>query len=77
MIFSEDRLPTQLRYVSSNNKYGHKVCIIKGGKVLATGESSLSGSRYLTPHFGRSCHAEINACKQLGHYIKGQLPPQA
>lgn len=69
------KLPSQLSYVNSTNQFRHKAGIMKGGKLIAVGESSLSGNRYISGHFGRSCHAEMNACKQLSHYIKGQLPP--
>ena len=34
-------------------------------KVLGFGESTLGGCRYLNGHMGRSCHAEVNACKML------------
>ena len=69
------KLPSKLCFVSNeNNRFGHRAAIMKGGKLIAYGESSLSGSRYITNgHFGKSCHAEMNACKQLGHYIKGAL----
>ena len=70
-------LPSQLSFIPGENRFGHKAGIIKGGKIIAVGESSLSGARHITNgHFGKSCHAEMNACKQLTHYIKGQLPPQ-
>jgi hypothetical protein len=68
-------LPSQMSYSPSTNQFRHKAAIMKGGKLIAMGESSLSGTRHISSHFGRSCHAEMNACKQLSHYIKGQLPP--
>ncbi len=45
--------------------FRHRVALVKGGKVLAHAESSLGGCRYLGGNFGRSCHAEVNACKHL------------
>ena len=47
------------------SSYRHRVALVKGGHVLGYGESSLGGCRYLTGHLGRSCHAEVNACKSL------------
>ena len=46
-------------------KFRHRAALIKGGKVLGFGESTLGGCRYLNGHMGRSCHAEVNACKML------------
>ena len=68
------KLHSRLCFISNqNNRFGHRAGIMKGGKLIAYGESSLSGSRHITGHFGKSCHAEINACKQLEHYIKGEV----
>ena len=53
---SDDELKQQFR---------HRVALVKGGKVLSHAESSLGGCRYLGGNFGRSCHAEVNACKSL------------
>ena len=75
MITKIDKLPVQLGYNDSKSQFRHRAGILKGGKRIATGQSSLCVTRYISGHLGRSCHAEINACKQLDHYIKGQLPP--
>lgn len=51
-------------------EFRHQVALVKGGKVLAHAASSLAGCRYLQNNLGRSCHAEINACKQLPHQYR-------
>lgn len=48
-----------------NKQFRHKAVITKGHKVIASGECNLAGTRQITNHFGKSCHAEINALKQL------------
>jgi hypothetical protein len=49
------------------DKFRHRVVLMKGGHVIAKGMSSLGGCRYLNATFGRSCHAEVNACKMLSN----------
>ena len=53
-----------------NQRFRHKSAIIKGNKVLSYGECNLSGNRFITDKFGKSCHAEINAIKGLNKHIQ-------
>ena len=53
-----------------NNKFRHRVALVKGGKIVGFGESSLAGCRYLQSNFGKSCHAEINAFKKLSYKLQ-------
>ncbi len=61
------KLPSVLSISDEDLKlpFRHRAALVKGGRILSVGESSLGGCRYLTGHLGRSCHAEINACKGL------------
>ena len=49
--------------------YRHKVALVKGGNILTSATSSLAGGRYLQANFGRSCHAEVNAFKNISSDI--------
>lgn len=46
-------------------RFRHKSAITKGNKILGYGECNLSGGRYISKDFGKSCHAEINAIKSI------------
>ena len=63
----KNKLPSVLSISDEELKdqFRHRVALVKGGRVIGFGESSLGGCRYLTGHLGRSCHAEVNACKHL------------
>lgn len=64
---SSIKLPSVLAVSNTdlNTPFRHRACLVKGGRVIGFGESSLGGGRYLNSNFGRSCHAEVNACKML------------
>lgn len=51
-------------------RFRHKSVITKGKKVIAYGECNLAGTRHITGVLGKSCHAEINALKQLNRTIQ-------
>ena len=42
---------------------GHKSALTKGGKVIAYGESNLSGAPNVTCSRGASCHSEMSVLK--------------
>lgn len=49
-----------------NNPTRHISALVKGGKVVAYGESSLGGRPYCTATRGRSCHSEMSVLKYIG-----------
>jgi hypothetical protein len=65
------KIPTGLEYNKDEFKDNFKHCaaVVKNGKVIAKGKCSLAGCRYLNNNLGRSCHAEVNACKMLPYKI--------
>lgn len=46
-------------------KPNHKAILVKGGKTVAYGESTLGGCGKFTKRDCRTCHAEINCLKAL------------
>ena len=76
---NSNKLPTVLSITSDelSQPFRHRAALVKGGHVISHAESSLGGCRYLNNHLGRSCHAEVNACKKLSYkyhnsHSKGQ-----
>ncbi len=53
---------------SLNNSKGHVSLLVKGGKIVSIGESTLAGRLPGTIFLGRSCHAEMAALKILGRH---------
>ena len=50
---------------TGNNPKRHISALVKGGKVLAYGESGLGGASKFSPIRGRSCHSEMAVLKFL------------
>ena len=48
------------------NPKRHISALVKGGKVIACGESTLGGKPYFASSRGRSCHSEMSAIKFIG-----------
>jgi len=52
-----------------SNPRRHISALIKGGKIVAYGESSLGGRLYYGMERGRSCHSEISVLKHISHVL--------
>ena len=57
-------------FFSLSNPKGHVSLLVKGGKIVNRGESTLAGRLTGTVFLGRSCHAEMSVLKILGHRLK-------
>ena len=73
------RIPSVLNMSENDltSKFRHRAALVRGGKVIGFGQSTLGGCRYLSGHMGRSCHAEVNACKMLPKSFKRNSPKVA
>ena len=54
------------------NPKRHISALVKGGKILAYGESSLGGTPYFITDRGRSCHSEMSVLKCINSNIKNR-----
>ena len=68
-VFIKPRFTGLLPREDWNNPKRHISALIKGGKVVAYGESSLGGRPYCASVRGRSCHSEMTVLK----YISSEL----
>ncbi len=59
-LFPREDWPNPTRHISA---------LVKGGKIITYGESSLGGKPYFSPIRGRSCHSEMSVLK----YISSKL----
>lgn len=54
------------------NAKRHISALVKGGKVVAYGESSLGGKPYCAKVLGRSCHSEMSVLKFISSKLNNK-----
>ena len=71
-VFIKHRLTGLFPPDEWDNPKRHISALVKGGKVLAYGESSLGGRPYCTTIRGRSCHSEMSVLKYISSDLKNK-----